>query len=1017
MRILGYTLIAFLFVWTTTDAQLAENQEGHLAHFYQGKSLYEQEIYPASIQQFQKFFDQLDAQPAPDLERYEMEARYYVAISSIKTEQPDAEQKILSFVNNYKPDPFAERALINVANYYFDQREYDLADEYFKKVNINSLTAAQLSEVQFKKGYIKFNQKQYGQARQQFESVKNIKNDYYLPTNYYLALCYYYQGNYEKAIPYLEKVESSRRYNRYIPSYLAQIYYQLEQYDRLIQYAPEKLEERSVQDKDKIAYVLGLAYIQKENYQEALPLLETYARSNKLSKEDHFQIAYARYETGNYEGAISGFQKVSDLNNRMGQNANLLLADCYLRLEDRESARNAFANASRRSADDEIAAEAKFNYGKLSAEMGFDREAVNALSSFEASSPYFGESQDILSDLFLNTRDYDKAIAIIESFEQPSPELKKAYQQVTYLKAVQSIQDDENRKALQYLEKSLSSPVDPYFTTLATFWKGDLLYKESEYTRSSTTFNAYFTLAKNVANLPSIAAPFMAEYTQGYNYLKRNNYRQAEDFFKSAVLDIKRNKVNIDNVYIEQNVYADALLRYGDCLFKRNAYDLALDQYDEAVRLRTSGFVYALFQKAIILGLQQKPYEKIIALEDLVKSYPTSAYADDALLELGITYTELGKLNDAVAPLTRLVNEYRNSSDLIVNGLLRLGLISYNLGDTQAALNHYKSVFDFNPSPEQSKEALASIEEIYVQDIGDANAYVEFLEQTQGVKVEASEKEKISFRAAEAKFENGEYGAATEAYGRYLKQFPKGAHVLASHFRKGESHLVLKQYSEALNEYKSVISKGPSTYYAPSTEKAALIAYNHEKDFAQATEYYLRWSKVATSEEDRFEAQLGGLEAAYRAGMSKEVNDLVLAVMQHPNATNDHKATAQFYKGKLAFDKNLLNEAVTAFNEVSRLSDNELTAEARYLIARIYYLQNEYELAETLTKEAYKESSNYPYWVAQSLILLSDILVAKEDYFNAKAALEVVIENFKEDEETLEKAKQKLETIKALDNE
>jgi len=151
--------------------------------------------------------------------------------------------------------------------------------------------------------------------------------------------------------------------------------------------------------------------------------------------------------------------------------------------------------------------------------------------------------------------------------------------------------------------------------------------------------------------------------------------------------------------------------------------------------------------------------------------------------------------------------------------------------------------------------------------------------------------------------------------------------------------------------------------------------------------------------------------------MSKEVNDLVLAVMQHPNATNDHKATAQFYKGKLAFDKNLLNEAVTAFNEVSRLSDNELTAEARYLIARIYYLQNEYELAETLTKEAYKESSNYPYWVAQSLILLSDILVAKEDYFNAKAALEVVIENFKEDEETLDKAKQKLETIKALDNE
>jgi tetratricopeptide (TPR) repeat protein len=174
---------------------------------------------------------------------------------------------------------------------------------------------------------------------------------------------------------------------------------------------------------------------------------------------------------------------------------------------------------------------------------------------------------------------------------------------------------------------------------------------------------------------------------------------------------------------------------------------------------------------------------------------------------------------------------------------------------------------------------------------------------------------------------------------------------------------------------------------------------------------------VAQSEEDRLEAQLGGLEAAYRSKNDQAVKTLSNDVFENTNASNDEKASAMFYRGKLAFDKEQWDQALNSFNEVSRLSDNEETAEARYLIARIYYLQNELELAETLSREAYKESSSYPYWVAQSLILLSDILVEKEDLFNAKAALEAVLENFGESEEIQKIANEKLEKIKALEDE
>lgn len=1001
----------------TLNAQLPAAQDAPTAEYDKGKILFEQAIYQKSIFAFTEFLSQTQNISQADYSHYRKEADYYIALASIKLNLPEAEVRILKFVNTYKPDPFAEKALIDVAGYYFDQRDYDKAYDYYDKVDINNVSQEQRSEVLFKKGYVLFDKNQYGKARSYFEPIQNVKNEHYLPTNYYLAMCHYYQGNYEAAIPYLEKVSESRRYNRFIPSYLAQIYYQMGQYEKIIDYAPEKLDDSHVQEKDQIAYVLGLSYLQEENYEKALPLLEQYGRSNTLSTEDHYQIAYCRYKIGDYDGAIQGFKKVSDENNKMGQNANLFLAHSFIKLDDKGSARNAFANAARREADKEIAEEARFNYGKLSAEMGFDREAVNALTQISADSEYYQESQTILSDLFLNTRDYDKAISTIESFSPMTPELKKAYQQVTYLKAVQLIQDESLTSALNHLEKSLSASVDPYYTTLATFWKGDIQYRKMNYTASAVTLNSYLTLAKSAGRLPSSASPYMAQYTQGYNYLKRNQHQTAERYFSEAATDIQRNRVNIDNAYIEENIYSDALLRLGDCLFKRNAYEQALDRYNEVIQKRASGFVYALFQKAIILGLQQKRYDKIIALEDLVKSYPQSAYADDALLELGITYIEMGKLNDAVQPLSRLVNDFRESSDLVVDGLLRLGLISYNLGDVKAALNHYKAVFDFNPTREQAQEALDGIEEIYVQDLGDPQGYVEFLEQTRGTEVKASEKEQISYRAAESQFENGNYQAAAKAYGNYVREFPKGAHVLAAYFRKGESHLAQKEYSPALEAYKEVIQRGPSPYYAPAVEKAAVIAYNHENDFEKATEYYLRWSKVATSEEDRFNAQLGGLESAYRAGMEKEVKELANKVYEHPNASPENKATALFYKGKAAYDEGQYNQALNAFNEVTRLSDNENTAEARYLIAEIYYKQNEFELAEKLCEQSYKESSNYPYWVAKSLILLADIYSAQGNNFNAKAALETVIENFKQDPEILAIAKEKLEEIKARENE
>jgi len=122
---------------------------------------------------------------------------------------------------------------------------------------------------------------------------------------------------------------------------------------------------------------------------------------------------------------------------------------------------------------------------------------------------------------------------------------------------------------------------------------------------------------------------------------------------------------------------------------------------------------------------------------------------------------------------------------------------------------------------------------------------------------------------------------------------------------------------------------------------------------------------------------------------------------------------ANFYLGKVAFDKEDYLDALRAFNEVTKTSNNEETAEARYLIAYIYYIQRDLEVAEQITLNAQAESSEYPYWAGKSIILLADILAEKGDVLNARAVLEGWIESYTEDEELLNIAKKKLDQLKA----
>ncbi|HQU59859.1 MAG TPA: tetratricopeptide repeat protein, partial [Saprospiraceae bacterium] len=587
----------------------------------------------------------------------------------------------------------------------------------------------------------------------------------------------------------------------------------------------------------------------------------------------------------------------------------------YLKQNQRVSARTAFGNAKRMAYDPVIQEDALWNYAKLSYELKDPREAINALQELRPQSRYYVQAQALMSDIFLSYRDYQQALAILDNIPNKTPQLQETYQKVSYLRGLQLLQNGEQAAAKQSFEKSLNYSIDASTRALTIYWLGDIAHREGAYDASIRLIGQFLTLAKTLSNLPDESSIFTANYTQGYNYLKQENYAAALGFFQDAVSGIERNMPFIRSTKVKQQVLGDAILRAGDCLFKRNLYLKAVEYYDKAISKQYAGFDYALYQKAIIEGLLGRTSDKLLALERLSKEFPNSGYADDALLAMGSTYQEIGQFSKAAEPLKELLRRFLGKSELIPKALIRLGLISYSQGNLDGAINYYKQVFSSNPEPNEANLALAALEEIYVDDLGRADDYFSFLETVRG-NVESEVRDSINFRAAEAQFENANYERAVTSYTDYLRKFPKGSYSLQALYHRGESYSVLKQYTEALKDYETVVERGSSPYYLKALEKAAIIAYNHEQDFNQAYDLYVKMEEAATSSDMRFEAQLGALRSAYRIGRTQAVVEQARKVASNPSATTLQVATANFYLGKIAYDQKDYDNALTAFNEV-----------------------------------------------------------------------------------------------------
>ncbi|HLA52498.1 MAG TPA: tetratricopeptide repeat protein, partial [Flavitalea sp.] len=533
-----------------------------------------------------------------------------------------------------------------------------------------------------------------------------------------------------------------------------------------------------------------------------------------------------------------------------------------------------------------------------------------------------------------------------------------------------------------------SASVLPY----VQFWKGEIAYRLNN---TDEAIKYYFDYLKaGVSN--GEVNPAAAKYNLGYGFIKKENYTQAAGFFDQLVTTPQ-----VNSPALEQ----DAYLRSADCAYMSKDYTKADEMYTKVLDFSWPSSDYATFQKAMIAGVKSST-SKINLLTTLTRKYTSSPLLADANMEIANALLADELYKEAIPYLKNVIAD--PNASLKPKSQLRLGIAYYNLNNNKEALNQYTSLLKQFPNSAEAESALENAKTIYV-DEGRTAEYVNFA-RSMGKEVTTTQEEELAYQEAEVQFNNGNLPAAAKKFEDYLAKYPIGKNSLEALYLKSDIYYNRKEWAKAEQGYEILSERVPHKYGEKSLLLAARINFFDLKKYDSAEKYYLKLKDFASTQESRLEAMRGLLRSQFQLEKWSDAVENAEDLLAQKSAGTDDKILANIAIARSAQENQKYESAITAYRTVASLSKSAYGAEARFEIARCYFLQNRYDDAEKAAFEVIKKTGSYEIWVTKAYLLLGDVYYAEKDYFNAKATYRSVVQNARS-AEVREEAETKLNKV------
>jgi TolA-binding protein len=985
-------IIVFITFSFLGIAQKSAVYTNGLQDYQKALALYNNNQYKAA----QSLFD--DVKYNTDDVTIKLDCSYYIANCAVRLNQNNADDLITEFVEDYPTSTKRNTAFLDVADYYFDNSKYAYARKWYEKVDEAGVARSEKDRFNFNYGYALYSTKSEKQAAKYLNRVVN-SDEYGSQAKYYIGYMAYEGDDYETANEYFDQVRDNEKYKEKLSYYQADLNFKLGKFEKAIELAQEQLPKSRGAEESELSKIIGESYFNLQNYTEAIPYLKAYeGKRGKWNNTDYYQLGYAHYKQNDFKAAISEFNKIIDGNNSVAQNAYYHLGESYINLDKKQEALNAFRNASEMDYDAKIQEDAWLNYAKISYEIGNPYQSVpQVLSGYLDKYPetsYKEEIETLLIDSYITSKNYKEALVLLKG--KNSFENKVAYQKVAFFRGIELYNETKYSEALDLFNSSLKEPRDLVFVAKATFWKAETEYNLTNYNDALIGFKQFDGLAE-ASSLPENEN---LDYNLAYTYFKLKDYTSASGYFEKFI-----NKNGDDR--LRRN---DAYLRLADGYFVSSKYQNAINAYNKAIQINEIETDYAAFQKAMSQGYLGKSSAKISELKTFIEGYPKSALRDDAMYALANSYVKANDTDKAMQMYDRLNSEYRRSA-FTSKALLRQGLVYYNSNDNEKALNKFKKVAKDFPGSGEAVQAVSTTRLIYI-DLGKVDEYAAWVRTLDYVEVTDVELDNTMYLAAEKPYLDNDTDKAIRQFNKYLNQFPRGIHVLKSHFYLAQLYYKKDLFDTAQPHYTYVVEASKSEYTEQATIKLCEI-YLNNSNWAKAIPVLQTLEEEADYPQNVIYAQSNLMNAYYQKEDYSKAETYAEKVLTNSQLDTKIKRDAKIIIARSAIKTGNESKAKKSYADLESIATGSVAAEALFYNGYFKNKEGQYEASNVTIQKLAKDYSSYKYYSAKGLVVMAKNFYALGDAFQATYILESVISNFPDFDDVVQEATIELNKIKA----
>jgi len=997
--------LIFFFVFSLLASmqvmgQVPLAQKANEQHYKQGLTFLEQKNFVAASEQFQKFL----GSKSEDASMVEA-AEYYLGFCALQLKEADAESKITDFIDKHPENNLAQLANYDLGTYYYNQKQYVEAIPFLTKASANSVLGTKMYESGFRLGYAYLSQKEFNKADSAFSTVTDKEHRYTAPANYYSSYLKVKNGKYDAALIGLEKAEKDTAFKQMVPLLRCIIYYKNRNYKQVVAYGEEVLKENKADSPEEIALLVAESHYSLGEFAQAASGFSVYAQSNAmLPAALRYRMGYAFLKNKANGKAIGQLKTLTQVKadtvqkrDSLIQFAAYYLAIAYLEEGNKPFATSAFEQAKDMKAVTSIQELASFNYGKIQYDQGKYEDAIIALKQYLSQFPKgkdADDANDLLGESYLNTTNYDEALAHIEGLSKRSAKVEKAYQRACVSKGSQLYNDKDYQAAIRWFQKSLKYPTDAEVLLATHYWLGE---SYSALGKHNDALIAFENVVKEEKSDYYAKGNFGAGYAQ-YNL---GEYKAAIPYFEKFVKSSERAE--------NRDKYFDGLLRLADCEYASKNYTKALSLYQKAIIQGAPDADYAAYQRGVVCSFSGNKGQAKIAFEEVLALYKNSKYKDEAMFQLANLDFEEGNYEKAIQGFTQFIAMKPNES-LLGSAYFQRGYSYGNTKQSDKAIADYKKVLSDYPSSSAAKNALLAMQEA-VGTTGNVEEFNDLLKNYKAANPDGTSTEKIEFQTSKNLYFSGKYDKSIVALEDFLKNYPESHTTAEAEFYLAESYFRKGDKKQAIAIHLRVAATGKGFFYIRSVNRLGDL-YLAEGNALDAEKYFKELKTGARNKKEEALAIYGLADSYYQRAQYDSTKVILTELLSRDGLAIEMENKAALLLGKTILAKGDLEGALSQLLTTSNQAQDVIGAEAQYLICSVLYEQKKFKQSLETCFDLNRKYSSYTAWYDKSFLLISDNYLALGELYQAKYTLEKILEKAT-NKATLELAKEKLEKVKA----